>query len=70
MKNVIAALVFLITATAFSQQVDLTGQVLDSEFNNEPLAFAHVKVKDLDLEVVSDENGQYELALTPGFVYP
>ena len=66
MKNVITALVFLITATAFAQQVDLKGQVLDSEFNNEPLAFANVKVKGLDLGAVSDENGYYTLALTPG----
>jgi len=66
MKNIITALVFLITATAFAQQVDLKGQVLDSEFNNEPLAFAHVKVKGLDLGAVSDENGFYTLALTPG----
>ena len=66
MKNVIASLLFLITATAFSQQVNLKGQVLDSEFNNEPLAFANVKVKGLDLEAVSDENGYYKIALTPG----
>ena len=66
MKNVITALVFLITATAFAQQVDLKGQVLDSEFNNEPLAFANVKVKGLDLGAISDENGYYTLALTPG----
>jgi hypothetical protein len=66
MKNIITALVFLITASAFAQQVDLKGQVLDSEFNNEPLAFANVKVKGLDLGAVSDENGYYSLALTPG----
>lgn len=66
MKNVIAAVLLLITATAFSQQVHLKGQVLDSEFNNEPLAFAKVKVKGLDLEVFSDEKGYYALALTPG----
>ena len=66
MKNVFATLLFLITATAFSQQVDLKGQVLDSEFNNEPLAFANVKVKGLDIEAISDENGYYMLALTPG----
>ncbi len=66
MKNIITALVFLITASAFAQQVDLKGQVLDSEFNNEPLAFANVKVKGLDLGAVSDENGYYTLALTPG----
>lgn len=66
MKYLIATFLFLVTATAFAQQVDLRGQVLDSEFNNEPLAFANVKVKGLDLEAVSDENGFYELALTPG----
>ena len=66
MKNIITALVFLITASAVAQQVDLKGQVLDSEFNNEPLAFANVKVKGLDLCAVSDENGNYTLALTPG----
>ena len=57
---------FLIAATAFSQQVELKGQVLDSEFNNEPLAFANVMVRGLDLGAVSDENGNYKLALTPG----
>ena len=66
MKNILASFLFLITATAFAQQVDLKGQVLDSEFNNEPLAFANVTVKGLDLEAVSDENGYYTLALTPG----
>ena len=66
MKNVITSLIFLINATAFAQQDDLKGQVLDSEYNNEPLAFAHVKVKGLDLGAVSDENGYYSLALTPG----
>lgn len=66
MKYLIATFLFLVTATAFAQQVDLRGQVLDSEFNNEPLAFANVKVKGLDLEAVSDENGFYELSLTPG----
>ena len=66
MKNVMAIFVFLLAATAFSQQVDVKGQVLDAEFNNEPLAFAYVKVQGFDLEAVSDENGQYALALTPG----
>ena len=66
MKNVMAIFAFLLAATAFSQQVDVKGQVLDAEFNNEPLAFAYVKVQGLDLEAVSDENGQYELALIPG----
>jgi len=66
MKNVMAIFAFLLAATAFSQQVDVKGQVLDAEFNNEPLAFAYVKVQGLDLEAVSDENGQYALALTPG----
>ena len=67
MKKVISIFVFLIAATAFSQQVDIKGQVLDSEFNNEPLAFAQVNVKGLDMGTVSDENGEYILALTPGF---
>lgn len=66
MKITIITLFFLIAATAFGQQVELKGQVLDSEFNNEPLAFAHVKVSGLDIEAVSDENGNYKLALTPG----
>ena len=46
--------------------MELKGQVLDSEFDNEPLAFANVKVRELDLEAVSDENGHYKLALIPG----
>ena len=65
-KITLLSLFFLISATAFSQQVELKGQVLDSEFDNEPLAFANVKVRELDLEAVSDENGNYKLALIPG----
>ena len=66
MKITFISLFFLIAATAFGQQLELKGQILDSEFNNEPLAFANVKVKGLDLEAVSDENGNYKLELTPG----
>lgn len=66
MKFSISIFLFFLTANVLGQQVELKGQVLDSEFNNEPLAFAQVKVKGLDLETTSDENGKYTLALTPG----
>jgi uncharacterized membrane protein len=66
MKFSISIFLVLLTATVFGQQVELKGQVLDSEFNNEPLAFAEVKVQGLDLVAISDENGNYTLALTPG----
>ena len=51
---------------AFSQGVQISGQVLDAEFNNEPLAFAEVRVNGLELATITDENGRYELELTPG----
>jgi hypothetical protein len=65
-KTFFLPLFILIATTAFSQQVDLKGQVLDLGFNNEPLAFANVRVRGLDIEAVADENGNYKLALTPG----
>lgn len=55
-----------LASVAFSQGVQIRGQVLDAEFNNEPLAFAEVKVKGLELAAITDENGKYLLELTPG----
>lgn len=66
MRNFLAIALILFTSMTFAQLAEVKGQVLDAEFNEEPLAFAQVKVKGLDLEVITDENGNYELELSPG----
>lgn len=62
----------------FAQDNKVTGNILDGEFNNEPLVFAKVSVKnssqnDNDLQVVnSDLHGKFALNLPSGtytFVY-
>ena len=57
---------FFLTAICFAQVVEVKGTVLDAEYGEEPLAFADVKVNGTELEVVTDENGFYELNLLPG----
>ena len=66
MRNVLILGLFLVTSIVHSQVAQINGQVLDAEFNDEPLAFAEVKVKGLDLQAITDENGNYELQLAPG----
>lgn len=50
----------------FSQHGGIKGQVLDAEYNDQPLAFAEVKVQGLDIAVITDETGSFELDLAPG----
>ena len=66
MRNVLILGLFFFTSMVYSQVAQINGQVLDAEFNDEPLAFAEVKVKGLDLRAITDENGNYELELAPG----
>ena len=66
MRQVLLLSLLFFSAIAFSQVKEIKGQVLDAEFNNEPLAFANVKVQGMDLETITDENGNYRLELAPG----
>ena len=66
MRHALVLSLLFFSSIAFSQVTEIQGQVLDAEFNNEPLAFANVKVQGLDLETITDENGNYRLQLTPG----
>ena len=61
MKNALLMSLLFFSAIAFSQVKEIKGQVLDAEYNNEPLAFANVKVQGMDLETITDENGNYHL---------
>lgn len=66
MKSFLTIGFLFLASIAFSQGVQISGQVLDAEFDNEPLAFAEVKVAGLELAAITDENGNYELELVPG----
>jgi len=50
----------------FAQEGSLKGVLLDGEFDNEPLAFATVTIKEIDKTVNTDENGEYFLEIESG----
>lgn len=52
--------------TVFSQSGTLTGNIIDGEYNNEPMAFANVLVKGTTTGTTSDFDGKYQLNLDPG----
>jgi len=56
----------LISVISFAQVSNIKGVVLDGEFNKEPLAFANVKVKGLDLNAETSLDGGFELNLLEG----
>lgn len=79
MKRFILAFCLLFSVISFAQSFEVnslvdnfnkTGQikgvVLDKEFNNEPLAFATIKVKDTNISVDSELDGTFTLNLEPG----
>jgi hypothetical protein len=66
MKKLFTLTLFLFSALAYCQTTEISGQVLDAEFNKEPLAFAEVKVQGLDIQAITDEKGNYTLELAPG----
>lgn len=49
-----------------SQNGEIQGIILDHEFDNEPLAFADIKVKNTNLSVTSDLDGTFSFSLKPG----
>jgi hypothetical protein len=64
----ILTLVFglLISSFAFAQGVSVQGSVLDGDFDKEPMAFANVKVKGLDINAETALDGAFKLNLLAG----
>lgn len=49
-----------------SQNGEIKGIVLDNEYDNEPLAFATITVKDTNLSTTSEIDGSFYFDLKPG----
>ncbi|WP_034060930.1 TonB-dependent receptor [Lacinutrix jangbogonensis] len=62
MKQILFTLIFLTSLFSFAQNsATLSGKILDSEFNNEPLPFANVLIKNTDKGTSSDFDGLYKI---------
>lgn len=66
MKYLLVIIVLFVYNLGFSQDISVNGKVLDGAFEKQPLAFASVSVKDLDISVETDIDGSYELNLLKG----
>ena len=66
MKYLGIIIVLFIFNAGFAQNVTVKGKVFDGAFDKQPLAFASVKVKDLDISVETDIEGSYQLNLLRG----
>lgn len=58
-------LLFLTTLT-FAQTGTVSGQILDKEFNNEPLPFANITIKGTTKGTTTDDMGKFSITLSPG----
>ncbi|MFK5982294.1 MAG: TonB-dependent receptor, partial [Flavobacteriaceae bacterium] len=62
MNKLITLLLLTITTITFSQETgSIVGAITDKDYNNEPLAFANVLIKDTSNGVISDIDGLFEL---------
>jgi TonB-dependent receptor len=60
MKKIITLLLIAFTSITFSQDTgSIAGSLTDKDFNNEPLAFANVIIKETSTGVTSDMDGLY-----------
>lgn len=69
MKNIYIVFILFVLGsfTSISAQSGiLAGNVLDGEYNNEPMAFANILVKGTTTGTTSDFDGKYQLDLDPG----
>ncbi len=66
MKNVLFLFAFCFSAVMFAQDAKLTGQVIDGDNANDPLAFATVTVKEINAKAYTDQEGKFSLDLAPG----
>ena len=65
--TIVSLLVFLIAFCNVQAQTGIVaGNVIDGDYNNEPLAFANVIVKGTTTGTTSDFDGKYELELDEG----
>jgi len=65
LKLIVSAFIFSIVQFAYSQQGELTGKLIDSDFQD-PIAFANVLVKGTTTGTTSDFDGKYSLSLDVG----
>lgn len=65
MKKFIAAFSLLTCFATLAQQGVIQGRVYD-EINNEPLPFANVVIKELEIGTTTDADGNYTLKVEPG----
>ncbi len=62
MKKFYTLLLLMLTAVSFSQETgSIVGALTDKDYNNEPLAFANVLIKDTRIGVISDIDGLFEI---------
>ena len=66
MKKLFIILVLLAGVSGFAQDRNVQGVILDGSFGEEPLAFANVSVKGIDLEAQTSIDGSFELTLLEG----
>lgn len=68
MKNFYIVLILFLSSISFvcAQTGIVAGNILDGEYNNEPMAFANVLVKGTTTGTTSDFDGKYQLSLDPG----
>jgi len=66
MKIFVLILCLLISSAGFAQITSIEGRVLDGDLNREPLAFANISVKGLDINAETSLDGDFELNLLEG----
>lgn len=67
MKNIFIVLsLFLTSFLSLNAQGTVAGNILDGEYNNEPMAFANILVKGTTTGTTSDFDGKYQLSLDAG----
>ena len=66
MKKITLFLAFLTCSFAMAQGISVKGNVLDGISDNAPMAFASIKVKDLNINTETDMDGNYALSLLDG----
>lgn len=66
MKFITLSFFLLITAVGLAQGIKVQGKVLDGDFNMEPLAFANVQIKGLDMTEETTLNGDFQFQLLAG----
>ena len=68
MKTVLFILsVFLLRITAFSQNIEIKGRIIDAETNN-PVEFANIGVVGVYAGTASDFNGNFNLEISKDFI--